>query len=40
MDPYKFIRTGQLKTLKAGRRRLVPVASITQLIDQLMEDAA
>ncbi|GAA5048023.1 excisionase family DNA-binding protein [Thermocatellispora tengchongensis] len=37
---YKFIRSGEVKTIKAGRRRLVPVTSITQLVDHLMEEAA
>ncbi|MFF3437784.1 helix-turn-helix domain-containing protein [Streptosporangium sp. NPDC002721] len=37
---YKFIRSGQLKSFKAGRRRLVPVSAITELVDLLMEEAA
>ncbi|MEU4232814.1 helix-turn-helix domain-containing protein [Nonomuraea sp. NPDC026600] len=37
---YKFIRSGQLKSIKAGRRRLVPVCAINALVDQLMEEAA
>ena len=37
---YKFIRSGQLKTFKAGRRRLVPVTALTDLVDLLLEEAA
>ncbi|GAB3163823.1 helix-turn-helix domain-containing protein [Microbispora hainanensis] len=37
---YKFIRSGQLKTFKAGRRRLVPVTALTGLVDLLLEEAA
>jgi excisionase family DNA binding protein len=37
---YKYIRSGQLKSFKAGRRRLVPASAITEFIDQLMEEAA
>ncbi|MFG6193634.1 helix-turn-helix domain-containing protein [Nonomuraea sp. JJY05] len=37
---YKFIRSGQLRTFKAGRRQLVPASAITELVDLLMEEAA
>jgi excisionase family DNA binding protein len=32
---YELIRTGQLRTVKAGRRRLVPVAALAEYIDSL-----
>jgi excisionase family DNA binding protein len=32
---YELIRTGQLRTVKAGRRRLVPVAALDEYVDSL-----
>ena len=32
---YELIRTGQLRTVKAGRRRLVPVAALAECVDSL-----
>jgi excisionase family DNA binding protein len=32
---YELIRSGQLRTVKAGRRRLVPVAALTEYVDSL-----
>jgi excisionase family DNA binding protein len=32
---YELIRTGQLRTVKAGRRRLVPVAALAGYVDSL-----
>ena len=32
---YELIRTGQLRTVKAGRRRLVPVAALSEYVDSL-----
>ena len=32
---YELIRTGQLRTVKAGRRRLVPVATLAEYVDSL-----
>jgi excisionase family DNA binding protein len=37
---YNLIRTNQLRSLKIGRRRLVPAAAINEFLDQLMEVAA
>ncbi|MFI7133850.1 helix-turn-helix domain-containing protein [Nonomuraea sp. NPDC050153] len=37
---YKFIRTGQLKSFKAGRRRLIPASALNDLVDLLLEEAA
>ncbi|RVX46038.1 excisionase family DNA binding protein [Nonomuraea polychroma] len=37
---YKFIRSGQLKSFKAGRRRLIPASALNDLVDLLMEEAA
>jgi excisionase family DNA binding protein len=31
---YALIKQGRLKTVKLGRRRLVPIASIRDLLDQ------
>jgi len=36
---YKLIRSGQLRTVKAGRRRLVPVAALTEYVDGLRASA-
>jgi excisionase family DNA binding protein len=32
---YELIRAGQLRTVKAGRRRLVPVAALAEYVDSL-----
>jgi excisionase family DNA binding protein len=32
---YELIRTGQLRTVKAGRRRPVPVAALAEYVDSL-----
>jgi excisionase family DNA binding protein len=32
---YELIRSGQLRTVKAARRRLVPVAALTEYVDSL-----
>ena len=32
---YELIRTGQLRTVKAGRRRLVPVAALDEYVVSL-----
>jgi excisionase family DNA binding protein len=38
---YQLIRSRQLETIRIGRRRLIPVAAIQALIQQLgREDAA
>ncbi|GLY83347.1 helix-turn-helix domain-containing protein [Actinoallomurus iriomotensis] len=37
---YNLIRTNQLRTIKLGRRRLVPASALTECLDQLMEVAA
>lgn len=37
---YTLIRSNQLRTIKIGRRRLVPVNSLTQCLDHLTEEAA
>jgi excisionase family DNA binding protein len=37
---YNLIRSHQLRTIKIGRRRLVPINALTECLDQLMEDAA
>ncbi len=36
---FNLINRRQLDTIKIGRRRLVPAASITKLIDELREEA-
>ena len=36
---YELIRSGQLRTVKAGRRRLVPVAALTEYVDGLRASA-
>lgn len=36
---YNLIRSRQLRTVKIGRRRLVPVSALTECLDAL-EDAA
>jgi excisionase family DNA binding protein len=37
---YELIRSGELRTVKQGRRRLVPVAALTEYVDQLGPGAA
>lgn len=37
---YNLIRSNQLRTVKIGRRRLVPVDALTECLDQLTEVAA
>jgi len=32
---YELIRSGQLRTVKVGRRRLVPVAALGEYVDSL-----
>ena len=32
---YEVIRSGRLRTVKAGRRRLVPVAALDEYVDSL-----
>lgn len=31
---YELIRSGQIRTLKQGRRRLVPVSALTEYIER------
>jgi excisionase family DNA binding protein len=37
---YNLIRSGQLRTIKIGRRRLVPGSAIVECLNGLMEVAA
>jgi excisionase family DNA binding protein len=37
---YNLIRSNQLRTVKIGRRRLVPVESLDEYLNQLLEEAA
>jgi excisionase family DNA binding protein len=37
---YALIRSNQLRTVKIGRRRLVPVDALTECLAQLTEVAA
>jgi excisionase family DNA binding protein len=37
---YNLIRSNQLRTIKLGRRRLVPASALAECLDQLMEVAA
>lgn len=32
---YELIRSGRLRTVKQGRRRLVPVAALTEYVESL-----
>ena len=32
---YELIKSGQLRTVKAGRRRLVPVSALEEYVDSL-----
>jgi excisionase family DNA binding protein len=36
---YNLIRSHQIRTIKVGRRRLVPACSITECVSQLLEEA-
>ncbi|MEV5570522.1 helix-turn-helix domain-containing protein [Spirillospora sp. NPDC052269] len=37
---YNLIRSNQLRTVKIGRRRLVPVEALADYVGHLMEEAA
>jgi excisionase family DNA binding protein len=37
---YNLIRSGQLQTIKIGRRRLVPTTALTECLNHLKEMAA
>ncbi|MFF5264357.1 helix-turn-helix domain-containing protein [Actinomadura viridis] len=37
---YNLIRSNQLRTIKIGRRRLVPVNALAEYLDLLAEEAA
>jgi excisionase family DNA binding protein len=37
---YNLIRSGQLQTIKIGRRRLVPLDALTECLQHLKELAA
>jgi excisionase family DNA binding protein len=37
---YNLIRSGQLRTIKIGRRRLVPIDALAECLEQLKELAA
>jgi excisionase family DNA binding protein len=37
---YNLIRSGQLQTIKIGRRRLVPLDALTECLERLKELAA
>ncbi|MFB4311945.1 helix-turn-helix domain-containing protein [Actinomadura sp. GTD37] len=37
---YNLIRSNQLRTVKIGRRRLVPANALAEYLDKLMEEAA
>lgn len=37
---YNLIRSNELRTVKVGRRRLVPVAALVEYLDLLTEVAA
>jgi excisionase family DNA binding protein len=37
---YNLIRSGQLQTIKIGRRRLVPLDALTECLEHLKELAA
>jgi excisionase family DNA binding protein len=34
---YNLIRSGQLRTIKIGRRRLVPIDALSECLEQLKE---
>ncbi len=37
---YNLIRSGQLRTIRIGRRRLVPMNALTECLERLKEMAA
>lgn len=37
---YELIRSGRLRTIKEGRRRLVPVAALEEYVEAFDEGAA
>ena len=37
---YQLIRSGRLRTVKVGRRRLVPVDALAECVARLVEDGA
>lgn len=37
---YELIRSGELRTIKVGARRLVPVIALSEYIASALEDAA
>lgn len=37
---YELIRSGRLRTVKEGRRRLVPVTALTEYVSELVEENA
>jgi excisionase family DNA binding protein len=37
---YNLIRSGQLRTIKIGRRRLVPLDALSECLERLKEMAA
>ena len=37
---YNLIRSGQLRTIKIGRRRIVPIDALTECLEHLKELAA
>lgn len=37
---YELIRSGRLRTVKQGSRRLVPVTALTEFVDSLGNGAA
>lgn len=37
---YELIRSGRLRTVKQGSRRLVPVAALTEYVESLDDGAA
>jgi excisionase family DNA binding protein len=37
---YELIRSGRLRTIKVGARRLVPVIALSEYIASALEDAA
>lgn len=37
---YELIRSGRLRTVKEGRRRLVPVTALTEYVTELVEENA
>ena len=35
---YELIATGELRTVKIGRRRFVPAAAVQEFVDRLMDE--